>query len=188
MRERVLAASLAVGLLAAAGAADEPKQFGKPLSYWDKALHDRKSPDHKMAPHALSKIGYPALPVLRKALVDPDVNVRQGAAFGLVKMGPVAEPALPELTAALKDQNDQVRQLAAGAVGGIGRRAGAAVSGLIEMLGAATVSTKLAAVRALGQIGPPARQAVPQLTKLASDPAPLVAKAAKESLDKIKGS
>ncbi len=59
-----------------------------------------------------------AVPALRKALKDPDRDVRKAATRALVKMGAAAVPALRK---ALKDPDEGVRKAAADALGKLGQ-------------------------------------------------------------------
>ena len=73
-----------------------------------------------------------AIPVLAKALSDPDPEVRDLAATALGSMGGKAALAIPELISALGDPVDYVRAPAADALGAIGPKAAAAVIPLAQ--------------------------------------------------------
>lgn len=56
----------------------------------------------------------------RRALADPDSNVRLATVRALERSGPAAEQAIPDLARALKDSSAVVRTGAAVAIGAIG--------------------------------------------------------------------
>ncbi len=56
------------------------------------------------------------VPILIRALANPDAKFRRGAAEALKKFGPLAKPAVPALQNALKDEDEQVRKMSAEAL------------------------------------------------------------------------
>lgn len=60
------------------------------------------------------------MPILIRAMANPDAKFRRGAAEALKKFGPLAKPAVPALQNALQDEDDQVRKMSAEALKAIG--------------------------------------------------------------------
>ncbi len=90
--------------------------------------------EQEVAAEALSQIGPPALPDLRRALQNRDSRVRREAAGVLVRMGPDGKDAVPDLIRLLDDEDEATRKLAARALGRIGPDAAAAVPALMRTL------------------------------------------------------
>jgi HEAT repeat protein len=104
---------------------------------------------------------------LRKALNDPDPDVKEDAAFALANIGgPDATAALPILRKALKEDDDQGRRLAATALANIGQFALEAAGDLRDALGDPDREVRLSAALALGRMGPQASKALPALVKV----------------------
>jgi HEAT repeat protein len=74
-----------------------------------------------VAHEALVKYGAKALPALRDALKDANVEVKRSAADIAAKMGATAKPLIPDLKAVANDPNPMVKdavQKALTALGG----------------------------------------------------------------------
>jgi HEAT repeat protein len=106
-----------------------------------------------------------AIPLLTKALKNPDARHRSLAVFALSFTGPAATEAL---TSALQDGDQQVREDVASGLASLGERGQAAVPVLLEIAkGTANsdpdtnMSRRLHSLKALGKIGPPAAAGVP---------------------------
>jgi HEAT repeat protein len=99
------------------------------------------------------------LPIVQKALNDPDPRVQRSAAYAIGTMGGAAKPAADALMEVLKDnkKNACVRQNAAWALGQIGSEGGEqAAAALCEALGDRDPLVKRDAAGALGAVGRPA--------------------------------
>ena len=90
--------------------------------------------EQEVAAEALSQIGVPALPELRRALQSRDPRVRREAAGVLVRMGPDGKDAVQDLIRLLDDEDAATRKMAARALGRIGPDAAAAVPALMRSL------------------------------------------------------
>jgi HEAT repeat protein len=90
-----------------------------------------------------------AVPLLSRALVDTEPNVRKRTAWALGALN--ASEAVPALVEALKDSDAGVREQAAWALGAIDDRR--AVDGLIGALGDSVASVRKQAAWALGALG-----------------------------------
>jgi HEAT repeat protein len=140
-----------------------------------------------------------AVPELAQALVeDEEPLVRMNAARALLRLGEEAKPAVPELIKALKDKaNDTnanafhatIQEVVAVALGKATAGTNEGVPALTEALKAArTIPGRKALARALGDVGPAAQAAVPPLQALLEDDNAYVREAARDALEKIKGS
>jgi HEAT repeat protein len=107
------------------------------------------------------------LPALRKAVSDPEHEVRAAAVSAL---GQLKSPkALDDLLTALKDQDRSVQRAAVAALGELGAESESAVARLTEVLEAKDPDLRRTAVWALGNIGSKAQSAVPALIKALLD-------------------
>jgi HEAT repeat protein len=162
----------------------EPTAAGKPLSYWERALGDKKSRDHKNAPLALATIGAPAVPVLSRTLAGRDPSLRIAASLALSRMGREARGAVPALFKALDDDNRHVRMLSAQTLVSVGERPGELVAVLVQWLDSTDPVLRVAAFGTLGRLGPAGKPAVPALRRHLqgkdSDARKLAAEALKE--------
>jgi hypothetical protein len=104
----------------------------KPMTLIVPTFEERS--EQEVAAEALSQIGPPALPELRRALQSRDSRVRREAAGVLVRMGPDGRDAVSDLIALLDDEDEATRKLAARALGRIGPDAAAAVPALMRTL------------------------------------------------------
>ncbi|HEY3786215.1 MAG TPA: HEAT repeat domain-containing protein [Steroidobacteraceae bacterium] len=131
----------------------------------------------------LHALGSDSVPALTRALVDPDVNLRQNAALALGVLGEGLagaqlssrmdiSAALPALVLALRDRDAHVRELSEQALGDIGPGAASAVPALVELLASDAEGERISACIALHDIGPAAHAALPALRLELSDPSP----------------
>ncbi len=111
-----------------------------------------------------------AIPQLRLALQNPDVNLRRSAAAVLANMRAEAKDAIPNLRKALKDRDAEVRFRAIDGLGRIRFPAKDVVPDLRALLKHdADRNVRFNAAWALGQIGDDAKSAVPDLKKAVAD-------------------
>src|SRR5262249_42151187 len=147
------------------------KEIGVPSPEKPEEKRDDK-PDTKGGPH--TKLGAElqeslkkALPVIRRAVSDPDVDVRLLALDALDSLGPLAVEAVPELTKAAGDPDRFVRWNAVRTLGRLAPlkddQASAAVKSLIPVLRDEDVDVKTAAANAIEAFGSQAKDAVPAL-------------------------
>jgi HEAT repeat protein len=138
-----------------------------------------------------------AIGSLEQLLRGPDRQIRLAAALALQK---IDDPAKPELLKVLidtiltndestrgrafrrRDHEDALRGLEA-----IGPALGeAAVPALTALLTGGEDTVKIRVAELLGRMGPSARPAVPAITRLTSDPDPLIREAAVKALTAIR--
>ncbi len=105
----------------------------------------------------LVKIGPAALPPLRKALEDPNFQVRQRAAQIAGAFGPNARRLSGELAALTLDSNLEVRSAAESAILQIGEPA---IPEVARLLRQKNVATRQSAASLLGRLGVPASPAL----------------------------
>jgi hypothetical protein len=136
----------------------------------------------------LGPAAQPALPVLIKALEDPDRFVRWSAARTIGRLAPAeSTPAAEALARCLADTDLDVQQAAARALESYGPAAACAVPALARALDTHSTPLKLAILRALKAIGASAAAAQPALKPLAHDPDEHVRRAAGELSEKLHG-
>jgi HEAT repeat protein len=129
-------------------------------------LLDNKNPEIALnAAIVLARIGgtesSSALPVLRKALQDPDAHVQELATAALVNLGPNAEPAMYDLADVLTNTSAAtlVRRNAALAIAHVGAAAKPVVPSLVQALKASEpVEVRRFAAEALAQMKYPANE------------------------------
>jgi len=85
-------------------------------------------------------------------LSSEDINIREGAALVLGKMGPSAGDAVAALTRALDDENSGVREAAASSLGKMGEAAEGAVPSLRRTLSDDDIGVRNSSIRALKDI------------------------------------
>ena len=102
---------------------------------------------------ALGPSAVTALPALREAFRDEDVNVRAYAAFAVPQLGSNALLTIPALTALLKDKEEFVRMAAAESLGKFGPASQSAIPELIGLLKSREDNTRVMTMTALRQIG-----------------------------------
>jgi HEAT repeat protein len=107
------------------------------------------------------------IPVLTKALSDPNWKIQAVAAYNLGQIGSNARSAIPALTAALDSPNPDVRFTVAKALGQIGSEV--AVPPLAGALEDKDENVRMAAAIALDKMGPDAQAALPVLQKSLRD-------------------
>jgi hypothetical protein len=136
----------------------------------------------------LGTAAQPALPVLIKALEDPDRFVRWSAARTIGRLAPAeSTPAVEALARCLADSDLDVQQAAARALESYGPAAACAVPALARALDTHSATLKLAILRSLKAIGPSAAAAQAALKPLAHDPDEHVRRAAGELCEKLHG-
>lgn len=139
---------------------------GEPLGFYLAEIKRSASSQPPELIRALGNFGLDgqaAVPELSRALTDPDVEVRQAAAWSLSQVGPKAAKAVPKLIDVLADPDPHVRSLAAVALAGMGRQAEPALPALIRALSDPVDYVRAPAADALGSLGAAARDAVQPL-------------------------
>lgn len=126
-----------------------------------------------------------SVPVLKKALADPDFPAPTHAARSLWLLTGDADEAAKWLVEAMDDLS--YFQHAVEVLGEMGPDAAPAVDRLIEALGERDPDDRVSAALALGRIGAPAAKAEPALRKLLEDEKPHVREAAQSALDALSG-
>ena len=126
-----------------------------------------------------------SVPVLKKALADPDFPAPTHAARSLWLLTGDADEAAKWLAKAMGDLTHF--QHAVEVLGEMGPAAAPAVDRLIEALGERDPDDRVSAALALGRIGAPATKAEPALRKLLEDEKPHVREAAQSALDALSG-
>jgi HEAT repeat protein len=113
----------------------------------------------------------PALPAVRAALQDSELDVRMAAGEALTKLDPATplDALVTELSKQLEGKDEQDCQKALTALGKLGPSAKASVPTLIKVVKSGTPPQRKEAVEALGKIGPAARDAVPALIDALKD-------------------
>jgi HEAT repeat protein len=109
----------------------------------------------------------PAVPVLRKLLVDREPGVREKTAQVLGLIGPQARSAIPGLMDGLMDRDPKMRAAAANGLGGIGPEARVAASLLRANLKDPDKYVRASSAAALGGIR--AQEAIPALKAVLKD-------------------
>jgi hypothetical protein len=134
----------------------------------------------------LGPAAQPALPVLIKALEDPDRFVRWSAARTIGRLAPAeSSPAVVALAHCLADTDLDVQQAAARSLESYGPAAASAAPALARALDTHSTSLKLAILRSLKAIGPSASAVQQALRPLAHDPDEHVRRAAGELSEKL---
>jgi HEAT repeat protein len=133
----------------------------------------------KAAVRRLAVEGPGPLAELRKALSDPDRNVRWAAVAGLGQLGLAAKDAVPELRKALSDRDWSIVEEAATVLGTLREAATDAVADLSTVLRGPIAYVRVSAGRALAAIG---AAALPELRKGMDASEPEVRKCAMESM------
>lgn len=149
------------------------------IPYLVAALKDENPAVRGCASSTLSRIGEPAVPVLQKALSDPDGEVRRLAASALGEMRRsvnLPTDAIYSLIGLLEDKSPYVRRSATRALGNIwahteaGEAGKTAISILVELLADGNAEVRRNAAYALWRIGPAAKVAIPALKNTQNDP------------------
>lgn len=127
-----------------------------------------KAPHHDInKPHlikALVKRGPAVLPLLLKALQDPNVQIRLGVLETLRSFGSSAQKTVPSIKKSLQDENLSVRFQAASALWKIEANTQDTIPIVQELLKQEEVITlQLNALRLLSEMGPKASPAIPAL-------------------------
>lgn len=120
-----------------------------------------------------------AIEELTAALQHEEATVRQGAAFGLGILGPVAHAAIPDLITTLKDSDEQVSLKAAIALKRMGQPA---VAALTEALNHPDMQVRAKAAFALGKIK---ASIVPDMTAALQNTERQIRQTAAQSLEKL---
>jgi HEAT repeat protein len=145
-------------------------------------LHDA---DTEVRLRAVRSLGYyrewakPATaPLCRVVQQDPDINVRRGAIWALIMIGPERKEIRPVLITAMRD-----KELSDHVFSNLPLTGKAAVPVLVEALRDENI--RLEAMRVLGWMGPTAEAAGAVLAQLTEDEDPEVWAAAEEALNRI---
>ncbi|MEZ4655751.1 MAG: HEAT repeat domain-containing protein [Candidatus Eisenbacteria bacterium] len=124
----------------------------------------------------------PAVGLLSTKLVDPDPEVRSGAATVLGYLELEAAPAYSALISACADSVPKVRETSALAVGSIGPMDGRAVTTLMALLNDPSPEVRAAAARALGHLGVDNAAVRDALEVASSDQSPHVRECARRGI------
>lgn len=119
----------------------------------------------------LGKLGPPAVPLLRRALDDPNHDVRVAALEALLAIGPRAVPSLID---SLDDADPTVRAQAALALTWLGPRAKDAAGPLTQALEDDDPRVRVMAVRSQYTLSIRPQEALPRILKALHDPDPMV--------------
>ena len=103
--------------------------------------------------------------LVRSLNEDRSPDVKQGAAYALLRIGPNASGAVPTLEAALSSSYPGVRKASAFALGAMGEAAGEAAASLAVVLQDRDREVRKAAVIALAGLGPHAEPAIPAIIR-----------------------
>jgi HEAT repeat protein len=143
----------------------------------------------------LRDLGAAAIPALRQALIDPDVQMRRNAALVLINLGggysPEAQPpldirgALPSLIESTKDPDSHVRGWAAHAIAEMGPAGEPAIPALLILVRDPEEGPRTTSCLALGRIGPAASVALPAMRDALKDPSSDVRRFAQSAIDRI---
>jgi len=136
-------------------------------------LEDKDPERRRVAAFTLSEMGSsakPAVAALGKALHDPEILVRLGAAGALWMLERQVELVVGILMEGLQHSDAWTRRWSIDVLGRMGPEARQAVPALGKMLKDGSAEMRLAAVKTLGFIGPDAKSAVPQLIEALKDP------------------
>ncbi len=125
----------------------------------------------------------PAVPILARALHDPNETLCWSAATALGRIG---TSSLPALIAALQSRKKPAQEAATFAVAFLGPAGAPAIPALVRNLRDPDPQIRAASASTLGQIGAPAKAARQELNRLAEDNDAAVRFAAKDTLTRIK--
>jgi HEAT repeat protein len=110
----------------------------KLLEYFDKTPSQRYLATHELlwrsAKGDISYLAEKGMPVFKKALMDPDANVKNAICGVLASFGSKAAPAISDLVTLLKDKNVETRRASAWALQEIGEAAKEAIPALVQSL------------------------------------------------------
>jgi HEAT repeat protein len=116
----------------------------------------------------------PAVPVLRSALKNGDIELKRLVALTLRQLGPTAKPALHDLCQALTHPDRELRMNAAYGLGGLKFEGQDAVPDLVKVVcnSKEDARVRVAAAMSLQSIGgcEQATQAIPDLVRILDDP------------------
>jgi len=115
------------------------------------------------AARSLGKIGAPAIPALRKALVSDDWKIRHGACYAFTVMGENGKDAIPEIMKLIHDENINVRLHAGMALSKMGDASALALGKALE---GGDTKTKIAVLNVLIPMKTKGKPALPAVTKL----------------------
>lgn len=135
---------------------------------------------------ALSGIGAPAVPWLRRLLRAPDPAVVTVAIGALGLIGPAARDALPDLQAMAASTDPKIRQAAAGALVKVSGNPAAGLPVLAQDLASPDPAVRTATLERIGELQEKGQSAGPQVAACLADPAPEVRAAAALTLVKVK--
>lgn len=135
---------------------------------------------------ALSGIGAPAVPWLRRLLRAPDPAVVTVAIGALGLIGPAARDALPDLQAMAPSADPKIRQATAGALVKVSGNPAAGLPVLAQDLASRDPADRTATLERIGELQEQGQSAGPQVAACLADPAPEVRAAAALTLVKVK--
>jgi HEAT repeat protein len=134
----------------------------------------------------ISKIGAPAVPLLREDLKRGPRNGRLFALAGLASIGVAAKAALPQVIEALKENDQSVRQAALWAAQAIDRD-GVSVGALADLLASEDANLRSQVVDVLFAFKEKAQAAAPRLQAVVlKDPDPNIRRRALAALAQVK--
>jgi RNA polymerase sigma factor (sigma-70 family) len=110
-----------------------------------------------------------AMPELRKALDNPNKEVRSRAAWAFAEIGSEAKEFVPKLREVLGDEDSEVRSMAAYALSRMGTAAKTAVPELRKAMRDQDKNVRRMATYAMGRIGRETQDAVPELRMALGD-------------------
>jgi HEAT repeat protein len=121
-------------------------------------------------PDPIGRALYDSLPILERAMHDPDRRVRQTVIDTLEMLQRAATPAIPQMARLLYDRDKFIRWQTARTLGKLNpaKAAPEALPGLVRLLGDNDVDVRMAASVALERFGPEAAPAVAALARAAT--------------------
>ena len=134
---------------------------------------------------SVDKTGDKAVPVLVKALKDPDDLVRREALYGLLIFRDKVEPHIGEVITLLKDNKDKNKLQILDFLSVMGPKSKDAIPEIIELTKDKAIRMRLKAVRTLGAIAEPTPAVLDALRHATSDQEEKVRKQASLSLQRL---
>jgi urea transport system substrate-binding protein len=140
------------------------RQTGEVATALGQALRDDDWVVRRNAADSLVRRGAMGVGPLADALQESNERLRATAAFGLARLGKIAQPATPALIGSLETGDLETREESIAALAAIGPEAVAAVPALLAAMNDPEASIRLRSVDALGAVGAGAKEALPALT------------------------